>query len=139
MPVGQVDGLPVGMQVMARHHREDQLLDLAADRRARAPLAPRRTGRARLASGQQRTAQSPVSSVASQSPAMRWTTRSPSPRVAVVRRVSTRSATSRARTANEMPSPAAGSSVSRVSTHTDTRLSRLSSRPPSPMGCRIHM
>jgi aspartyl-tRNA(Asn)/glutamyl-tRNA(Gln) amidotransferase subunit A len=29
IPVGQVDGLPVGMQVMARHHREDQLLDLA--------------------------------------------------------------------------------------------------------------
>jgi aspartyl-tRNA(Asn)/glutamyl-tRNA(Gln) amidotransferase subunit A len=29
IPVGTVDGLPVGMQVMARHHREDQLLDLA--------------------------------------------------------------------------------------------------------------
>jgi aspartyl-tRNA(Asn)/glutamyl-tRNA(Gln) amidotransferase subunit A len=30
IPVGTVDGLPVGMQVMARHHREDLLLDLAA-------------------------------------------------------------------------------------------------------------
>jgi aspartyl-tRNA(Asn)/glutamyl-tRNA(Gln) amidotransferase subunit A len=29
IPIGVVDGLPVGMQVMARHHREDQLLDLA--------------------------------------------------------------------------------------------------------------
>jgi aspartyl-tRNA(Asn)/glutamyl-tRNA(Gln) amidotransferase subunit A len=29
IPVGTVDGLPVGMQVMARHHREDLLLDLA--------------------------------------------------------------------------------------------------------------
>lgn len=30
IPVGTVDGLPVGMQVMARHHREDWLLGLAA-------------------------------------------------------------------------------------------------------------
>jgi len=29
IPVGTVRGLPVGMQVMARHHREDLLLDLA--------------------------------------------------------------------------------------------------------------
>jgi Asp-tRNA(Asn)/Glu-tRNA(Gln) amidotransferase A subunit family amidase len=29
IPIGSVDGLPVGMQVMARHHREDLLLDLA--------------------------------------------------------------------------------------------------------------
>jgi aspartyl-tRNA(Asn)/glutamyl-tRNA(Gln) amidotransferase subunit A len=29
IPIGTVDGLPVGLQVMARHHREDQLLDLA--------------------------------------------------------------------------------------------------------------
>jgi aspartyl-tRNA(Asn)/glutamyl-tRNA(Gln) amidotransferase subunit A len=29
IPVGTVDGLPVGMQVMARHHHEDLLLDLA--------------------------------------------------------------------------------------------------------------
>jgi aspartyl-tRNA(Asn)/glutamyl-tRNA(Gln) amidotransferase subunit A len=29
IPVGQVDGLPVGMQVMARHHEEAALLDLA--------------------------------------------------------------------------------------------------------------
>jgi Asp-tRNA(Asn)/Glu-tRNA(Gln) amidotransferase A subunit family amidase len=29
IPVGTVHGLPVGMQVMARHHREDLLLDLA--------------------------------------------------------------------------------------------------------------
>jgi Asp-tRNA(Asn)/Glu-tRNA(Gln) amidotransferase A subunit family amidase len=30
IPVAQVDGLPVGMQVLARHHRDDLLLDLAA-------------------------------------------------------------------------------------------------------------
>lgn len=30
IPIGTVDGLPVGMQVMAKHHREDLLLDLAA-------------------------------------------------------------------------------------------------------------
>lgn len=29
IPAGTVDGLPVGMQVMAAHHREDLLLDLA--------------------------------------------------------------------------------------------------------------
>jgi Asp-tRNA(Asn)/Glu-tRNA(Gln) amidotransferase A subunit family amidase len=29
IPIGDVDGLPVGMQVMARHRREDLLLDLA--------------------------------------------------------------------------------------------------------------
>jgi aspartyl-tRNA(Asn)/glutamyl-tRNA(Gln) amidotransferase subunit A len=29
LPIGTVDGLPVGMQVIARHHREDVLLDLA--------------------------------------------------------------------------------------------------------------
>lgn len=29
IPVGLVDGLPVGMQVMGRHHRDAQLLDLA--------------------------------------------------------------------------------------------------------------
>jgi aspartyl-tRNA(Asn)/glutamyl-tRNA(Gln) amidotransferase subunit A len=29
IPIGMVDGAPVGMQVMARHHREDLLLDLA--------------------------------------------------------------------------------------------------------------
>lgn len=30
IPVGAVRGMPVGMQVMAPHHREDVLLDLAA-------------------------------------------------------------------------------------------------------------
>jgi aspartyl-tRNA(Asn)/glutamyl-tRNA(Gln) amidotransferase subunit A len=30
IPIGTVDGLPVGMQVMARHRREDLLLELAA-------------------------------------------------------------------------------------------------------------
>lgn len=30
IPIGTLDGLPVGMQVMARHHREDLLLSLAA-------------------------------------------------------------------------------------------------------------
>lgn len=30
IPIGTVDGAPVGMQVMARHFREDLLLDLAA-------------------------------------------------------------------------------------------------------------
>ncbi len=29
IPIGDIDGLPVGMQVMAAHHREDLLLDLA--------------------------------------------------------------------------------------------------------------
>ncbi|EQD33799.1 Amidase signature enzyme, partial [mine drainage metagenome] len=29
LPIGTHDGLPVGMQVMARHHREDLLLDIA--------------------------------------------------------------------------------------------------------------
>jgi Asp-tRNA(Asn)/Glu-tRNA(Gln) amidotransferase A subunit family amidase len=29
IPIGELDGLPVGMQIMARHHREDQLLDAA--------------------------------------------------------------------------------------------------------------
>ena len=29
IPVGQVDGLPVGMQVIGRHHEEQALLDLA--------------------------------------------------------------------------------------------------------------
>ena len=29
IPIGEIDGAPVGMQVMARHHREDVLLDLA--------------------------------------------------------------------------------------------------------------
>lgn len=29
IPIGTIDGLPVGMQVMARHRREDLLLDLA--------------------------------------------------------------------------------------------------------------
>lgn len=30
VPVGRVDGLPVGMQIMAPHHGEALLLDLAA-------------------------------------------------------------------------------------------------------------
>ena len=29
IPIGTVDGLPVGLQVMAPHRREDWLLDLA--------------------------------------------------------------------------------------------------------------
>jgi aspartyl-tRNA(Asn)/glutamyl-tRNA(Gln) amidotransferase subunit A len=29
IPVGTVDGLPVGMQVIGRHHEEQLLLDLA--------------------------------------------------------------------------------------------------------------
>lgn len=29
IPIGEIDGAPVGMQVMAAHHREDVLLDLA--------------------------------------------------------------------------------------------------------------
>ncbi len=29
VPIGLLDGAPVGLQIMARHHREDQLLDLA--------------------------------------------------------------------------------------------------------------
>ncbi len=29
IPIGLVDGLPVGMQIMAAHFREDVLLDLA--------------------------------------------------------------------------------------------------------------
>ena len=29
LPVGLVDGLPVGMQVLAGHHREELLLELA--------------------------------------------------------------------------------------------------------------
>jgi len=37
IPIGLVDGLPVGLQVMARHHREDQLLDLAALVESRRP------------------------------------------------------------------------------------------------------
>ncbi|HVB27492.1 MAG TPA: amidase family protein, partial [Mycobacteriales bacterium] len=43
IPVGSVDGLPVGMQVLARHHAEPDLLDLAlAVERARpwAKVAP---------------------------------------------------------------------------------------------------
>ena len=44
IPVGTLDGLPVGMQVMARHHADAQLLDLAliAERERPWPLvAPR--------------------------------------------------------------------------------------------------
>lgn len=43
IPIGLVDGVPVGMQVMAAHHREDVLLDLAALVEAERPwplLAP---------------------------------------------------------------------------------------------------
>jgi aspartyl-tRNA(Asn)/glutamyl-tRNA(Gln) amidotransferase subunit A len=29
IPAGTVDGLPVGMQVIGRHHQEELLLDLA--------------------------------------------------------------------------------------------------------------
>jgi aspartyl-tRNA(Asn)/glutamyl-tRNA(Gln) amidotransferase subunit A len=29
IPMGMVDGLPVGMQILAPHHREGLLLDLA--------------------------------------------------------------------------------------------------------------
>jgi Asp-tRNA(Asn)/Glu-tRNA(Gln) amidotransferase A subunit family amidase len=29
IPVGQVDGLPVGLQIIGRHHEEQALLDLA--------------------------------------------------------------------------------------------------------------
>jgi len=35
--VGFVDGLPVGMQIMARHFEEPLLLDLALDIERRAP------------------------------------------------------------------------------------------------------
>ena len=30
MPVGPVDGLPVGMQIIGRHHEDELLFDLAA-------------------------------------------------------------------------------------------------------------
>ena len=33
IPAGTVRGLPVGLQVLAPHHREAELLDLALDRR----------------------------------------------------------------------------------------------------------
>ena len=48
IPVGLVDGLPVSMQIIGRRHAEQLLLDLARDRRARAALAPRGAGCARL-------------------------------------------------------------------------------------------
>ena len=48
IPAGTVDGLPVGMQVIGRHHTDALLLDLAQDRRARAPLAARGARRTRL-------------------------------------------------------------------------------------------
>ena len=47
IPVGAVDGLPIGMQVIGRHHQDELLLDLAlAVERERpwpltAPGAPR--------------------------------------------------------------------------------------------------
>ena len=50
IPVGPVDGLPVGMQIIGRHHADALLLDLARHRRAAVPLAaggPRRTGLSR--------------------------------------------------------------------------------------------
>ena len=37
LPVGTVDGLPVGMQIIGRHHQEQLLLDLARGGRARGP------------------------------------------------------------------------------------------------------
>ena len=40
IPAGTVDGLPVGMQVIGRHHEDALLLDLALVGRARAALAP---------------------------------------------------------------------------------------------------
>jgi aspartyl-tRNA(Asn)/glutamyl-tRNA(Gln) amidotransferase subunit A len=47
IPIGTVDGLPVGLQVMARHHRDDLLLDLAALVESRRPwplVAPPTSG-----------------------------------------------------------------------------------------------
>ncbi len=50
VPAGLVDGLPVGLQVLAGHHREELLLDLAlvAERAlpwpSVAPGSPRRAG-----------------------------------------------------------------------------------------------
>src|ERR1700722_5060767 len=55
LPAGLVDGLPVGLQVLAGHHREQLLLDLAlvAEREMAWPLvapgSPRRTGSPRRA------------------------------------------------------------------------------------------
>ena len=51
IPVGTVDGLPVGMQVIGRHHEDALLLDLALVGRARAPVAARGARRARADSG----------------------------------------------------------------------------------------
>ena len=39
IPSGTVDGLPVGMQVLARHHEDALLFDVALCGRARAALA----------------------------------------------------------------------------------------------------
>ena len=44
IPAGPVDGLPVGMQVLARHHADALLFDVAARGRARHAVAARRAG-----------------------------------------------------------------------------------------------
>jgi Asp-tRNA(Asn)/Glu-tRNA(Gln) amidotransferase A subunit family amidase len=49
IPAGTVDGLPIGMQVLAPHHRDAELFDvaLAAERHSSWPLvAPSVTARA---------------------------------------------------------------------------------------------
>ena len=59
IPIGLVDGLPVGMQVMAAHFREDVLLDLAllAERSGRGPWSrpARRDDRVLVVEGVERS------------------------------------------------------------------------------------
>ena len=47
IPAGQVGGLPVGMQVLARHHADALLFDVSARGRARRAVAARRADAAR--------------------------------------------------------------------------------------------